>query len=210
MCLLGSTHYLLSSTRPYTSISSQQHPPCTPVPWPSHLPYLTLVTGSMAFHLPRWVFTFKTRSFGVACTTGCEYPFTDPLTLVQNAITQQTHLATTRWTVGGMGTESPVIMPFGTSSLVPPSLLLWFPLRRCLTYSSSRACRCLPFHMEPWTARCAGCPGDLPSPIADSRGGCLHSGPRPAPSSFFYRTAIALWRGNATLWLHRQPTLPHQ
>ena len=24
----------------------------------------------------------------------------------------------------------------------------------------------------------------------------------------FHRTAIALWRGNATLWLHRQPTLP--
>ena len=24
----------------------------------------------------------------------------------------------------------------------------------------------------------------------------------------FHRTAIALWRGNATQWLHRQPTLP--
>ena len=24
----------------------------------------------------------------------------------------------------------------------------------------------------------------------------------------FYRVAIALWRGNACLWLHRQPTLP--
>ena len=26
----------------------------------------------------------------------------------------------------------------------------------------------------------------------------------------FHRSAIALWRGNATLWLHRQPILPHQ
>ena len=34
--------------------------------------------------------------------------------------------------------------------------------------------------MEPWTASCAGCPGHLPSPTADSRGGCLHSGPRPS------------------------------
>ena len=24
----------------------------------------------------------------------------------------------------------------------------------------------------------------------------------------FHRSAIALWRGNATLWLHRQPILP--
>ena len=126
-------------------------------------------------------------------------------------------------------------------------------------------------YMEPWTASCTGCPGDLPSPTADSRVGCLHS--RPCPSGqcstevdlpplslqvhwcgvhsicdgdfrggwqktlfpsftlgkaisqrvgyqdftadtsvctkqLFHRTAIALWRGNATLWLHCQPTLP--
>ena len=90
MCLLSSIRYLSLSTRLYTSISSQQHRPHAPVSLPSHLPYLTLVTGSTAFHLPHWVFTFKTRSFGVACATG---PSTaGPSTaLVQNATTQQTH-----------------------------------------------------------------------------------------------------------------------
>ena len=178
MCLLSSTRYLSSSTRLYTSISSQQHPPCAPVPWPSHLLYLTLVTGSMAFHLPRWVFTFKTRSSSVAYATGWECPFTAPLTLVQNATTQQTHLATTRWAVGGMGTGSLVIMPL---FLVLPSLLLW-PLRRCPTqfWTPPLGLRCFPSRMEPWTASCAGYPGDLLSPTADSRGGCLHS--RPCPS----------------------------
>ena len=83
--------------RPCISTSSRQHPPSVPAPWPSHLPCLTPATGSTAFHLLRWVFTFKTRSFGAVCATGWEYPFTAPPTPVPNAITQQTPLGTTNF-----------------------------------------------------------------------------------------------------------------
>ena len=55
---------------------------------------------------------FQDQSSGVAYATGWECPSTSPLTLVQNATTQQTHLATTRWAVGGTGTGPPVIIPF--------------------------------------------------------------------------------------------------
>ena len=41
--------------RPCISTSSRQHPPSVLAPWPSHLPCLTLATGSTAFHLLRWV-----------------------------------------------------------------------------------------------------------------------------------------------------------
>ena len=34
------------------------------------------------------------------------------------------------------------------------------------------------------------------------------SGSTPCSKQLFHRLAIALWRGNACLWLHRQPTLP--
>ena len=111
----------------------RQHPPSVPAPWPSHLPCLMLATGSTAFHLLRWVFTFKTRSFGAVCATGWEYPFTAPPTHVPNAIIQQTPLVTTRWAVGAMGIGSPVIMPSVTSSSARPSLQLWLPPRRCQT-----------------------------------------------------------------------------
>ena len=39
----------------------------------------------------------------------------------------------------------------------------------------------------------------------------LRAGPQDAPTcskQLFHRAAITLWRGNAGLWLHRQPTLP--
>ena len=36
----------------------------------------------------------------------------------------------------------------------------------------------------------------------------LRTGPQDASKQLFHRAATALWRGNAGLWLHRQPSLP--
>ena len=61
------------------------------------------VTGSMAFHLPRWVSTFWTRSSDAVYATGWECPFTAPPTPALNATTQLTLLVTTRSAVEATG-----------------------------------------------------------------------------------------------------------
>ena len=103
MCHFTSTHCRSPSMRPCTSTSSQQLPPPVPVPWPSRLPCLRPVTGSMAFHLPRWVSTFWTRSSDAVYATGWECPFTAPPTPALNATTQLTLLVTTRSAVEATG-----------------------------------------------------------------------------------------------------------
>ena len=59
MCHCTSTRCLPLLMKLCISTSSQQLPSPEPKPWPFHLPCLMLVTGSMASHLQRWVFTFR-------------------------------------------------------------------------------------------------------------------------------------------------------
>ena len=72
-CLSSSTRSPLPLMRLCPNTSS---PLLAPVPWSSPLPSHMLATGSMAFHLPPWVSTCRTRSSAAASAIGWEFPFT--------------------------------------------------------------------------------------------------------------------------------------
>ena len=99
--------------------------PPVPVPWPSPLLCPMLATGSMAFHRLLWVSISRIGSFDAVFSTGWEFLSTAPPTPVQNVTALQTSLETTKLDVEGMEIGSCGTMPSGTSSSVPPSLLLW-------------------------------------------------------------------------------------
>ena len=264
MCLYTSTPSLSPLMRPHTSDFFLQLLPPIPVPWPSPLLCPMLATGSMAFHRLFWVSISRIGSFDAVFSTGWEFFSTAPPTPVQNVTALQTSLETTKLDVEGMEIGSCDTMPSGTSSSLPPSLLLWpLPLNSptsflipspdqlistslpgavvvllhwmCTIYllSSSRPwvrlpspqatlCRlvsngsspliCLTVGQRDWSSsllclRLWGVLQRTPFPALVD----LRTGPQDASvcsKQLFHRAAIALWRGNAGLWLHCQPSLP--
>ena len=125
MCPYTSTPSLLPLMRPHTSDFFLQLLPPVPMPWPSPLLCPMLATGSMAFHWLLWVSISRIGSFDAVFSNGWEFLSTAPPTPVQNVTALQTSLETTKLDVEGMEIGSCDTMPSGTSSSLPPSLLLW-------------------------------------------------------------------------------------
>ena len=260
--------------RPCISTSSRQYPPSVLAPWPSHLPCLTLATGSTAFHLLRWVCTFKTRSFGAVCATGWEYPFTappyscpechntaDPFgdhqvgcggngdritrhnairdvvfsaaqsaalapskempNLIPDSLSRPADVFLPTWSRGRPAAlDVHVISPLqqqtmGEAASTPGHALQVGVQRKLASHLS--ACRSVGVEFIPFVMETLGGLAEDSIFILRSLGkaiaqrvGSLDTSTETSvcTKQLFHRTAIALWRGNATQWLHRQPTLP--
>ena len=122
------------SMRLLSSISFLLPPPSAPVPWPSPPACPMLGTGSTWCRQPPWASTFRTESFGAACSTGLGSLSSATRSHALNAVELLTSSVTIRLGVVAMVTASLATTPSETWSSPLPSLLPWPPPRRHLVW----------------------------------------------------------------------------